>query len=177
MDLDLILIKEIVIVDPPTKYTIAYKKPKFDSNGKAVLKQDYYLTSNLFFNSNMSFHITSKITTECKRMLYPYLKGLPELEKMRTEMEIHRDKDIDLDNVGFFWRKLIMDILKTPTSRQLVNAHKRKSEIITVNCIFDDNTKTVLEHNEKFFKGENKIVLRIYGRVKTEQKELDLFFI
>jgi hypothetical protein len=171
------LIKEIIIDNPPHKWSLVYKKQKFDSKGKLVTHQDYYLTANLFYSDRTSFHITSKIIYETKEFLLPYLKGLPELEKMRTEMEIYNTKDVDLDNRWFFFYKLILDILKTPTSKQIDRALKYKKPIITTNTIYDDNTKSVSEFNCKFLKGNNKIVFRIFGRVKTEQKELSLFFI
>lgn len=173
----LILIKEIVILNPPSKWTLVYKKDKFNSKGEKVTKQDYYLTANLFYSDRSSFHIISKIIYETKEFLYPYLKGLPELEKMETEMEFHSKKDIDLDNRFFFFYKLILDILKTPTSKQIIRAEKYKKPIITTNTVYDDNTKYVGGFNCVFFKGEDKIVFRIFGRIKSTQKELDLFFI
>jgi len=122
MGTDLVLIKEIVVVDPPTKWTLAYKKEKFNSKGDLVTKQDFYLTGNLFYSDRSSFHITSKIIQESKEFLFPYLKGLPELEKMRLEFEYHHLKHIDLDNKANYWIKLVFDILKTPTQRQLIKA-------------------------------------------------------
>lgn len=176
MNQDLVLIKEVVIDNPPNKWTLYYKKEKFDSKGKLVTHQDFYLTANLFYSDRTSFHITSKIIQETKEYLYPFLKSLPELERLRTEMEFYNIKDIDLDNRWFFWYKLILDILKTPTQKQIDRAVKYKKPIITTSTIYDDNTKSVSEFNCKFIKGENKIVFRVYGRVKSEQKELDLFF-
>jgi len=170
------LIKEIVIPNPPTKWTLNYKKEKFDKDGKLITHQDFYLTANLFYSDRTSFHITSKIIHETKEYLLPFLKGLPELEKMRTEMDIISTKDVDLDNKWFFYYKLILDILKTPTKKQIDRALKYNKPIITTNTIYDDNTKCVDEFNCKFFKGESKIILRIYGKVKIEQPKLDLFF-
>lgn len=171
------LIKEIIIPNPPTKWTLVYKKEKFDANGKLITKQDFYLTANLFYSDRSSFHITSKIIYETKEFLLPFLKGLPELEKMETEMEFHCKKDIDLDNRFFFFYKLILDILKAPTERQIKRALMYKKPIITTNTIYDDNTKYVNGFNCKFIKGEDKIVFRIFGRVKNEQKTLDLFVV
>ena len=170
------LIKEIIILSPPTKYTLAYKKPKFDSKGKLITHQDFYLTGNLFYSDRTSYHLTSKIINESKKYLLPFLQGLPELEKMRTEMEIYSLKHIDLDNKWFYYYKLILDILKTPTKKQIERAFKNKKPIITTNTIYDDNTKYVNEFNCKFFKGESKIVFRIYGVTKSTQEQLDLFF-
>lgn len=170
---DLVLIKEIVIIDPPTKWTLNYKKEKFNSKGDKVEKQDFYLTGNLFYSDRTSYHITSKIITESKEFLLPYLKGLPELDKMRLDFEYHKTSHIDLDNKANYWIKLLLDILKTPTARQEKNA---KKQIITTNTIADDNTKCIDQINLKFVFGEHKMIFRIYGRIKSEQKTMDLFF-
>lgn len=177
MGTDLVLIKEIVVEDPPTKWTLTYKKEKFDSKGNLVTKQDFYLTGNLFYSDRSSFHITSKIIQESKEFLFPYLKGLPELEKMRLEFEYHHLKDIDLDNKFSYWGKILLDILKTPTQKQINRALQYKKPIITTNTITDDNTKCIDEIRLKFVKTEHKMIIRIFGRVKSEQKTMDLFFI
>lgn len=177
MGTDLVLIKEIMIVDPPTKWTLAYKKEKFNSKGELVTKQDFYLTGNLFYSDRSSFHITSKIIQESKEFLFPYLKGIPELAKMRLEFEYHHLKDIDLDNKFSYWGKILLDILKTPTQKQINRALQYKKPIITTNTITDDNTKCIDEIRLKFVKSEHRMIIRIFGRVKSEQKELPLFFI
>jgi hypothetical protein len=166
------LIREIVIDDPPTKYQLVYKKEKFDSKGKLVTHQDFYLTGNLFYSDRTSFHITSKIIQESKEFLFKYLKGFPNLDKMRFEFEYHSMKDIDLDNKANYWIKLFLDILKTPSQKQINRALTYKKPIITTNSITDDNTKCIDEINLKYFKGEHKMVFRIYGRVKSEQKTI-----
>jgi hypothetical protein len=171
------LIKEIIILDPPTKWTLKYKKPKYDSKGDLVEKQDFYLTGNLFYADRTSYHITSKIINESKEFLFPYFSRLPELEKMRLDFEYHKTTHIDLDNKSSYWIKLILDILKTPSSRQLANAIKHKKPIITTNTIADDNTKCIDEINTKFVLSEHKMIIRIYGRVKSTQTEMPLFFI
>lgn len=171
------LIKEIVIPNPPTKYTIKYKKPKFDKDGKLITHVDYYLTSNLFVNNTLSYHVTSKIITDTKRFLYGYMKGIPPLELMSLDIIYRSTKDIDLDNKAYFFRKLFMDILKTPTSRQMLKANTRGNDIITTRTIPDDNTKHVRRYSEVFEYGEHAIIFRIYGRVKDTQEELNLFFV
>lgn len=177
MNHELELIKEIVFVDPPTKYVLQYKKPKFDKDGNPIKKQDFYLTGNLFYADRTSYHITSKIIQSCKRYLFENMPKLPELEKMNLEFEYHSMKHIDLDNKISFWRKLFLDIVKTPTPRQIENAKSRKKEIITTNTIPDDNTKYHTKCSEEFFHGEHKMVIRIYGRVKSTQTEIPFFFV
>jgi len=174
---DLILIKEIVLDNPPHKYTRVFKKPKVNRKGETILKQDYYLTGNLFYADKSSFHLISKIIDESKDYLHPYLKGLPELEKMRLEFEYHKMQDIDLDNKASYWVKLMLDILKTPTQKQIARATRYKKKIVTTNTIKDDNTKCISGINLKFVKGEHKMIFKIYGKVKDEQKKMDLFFV
>jgi len=168
------LIKEIIIPRPPTFYQIKKVKKSLEAGHDVYDK--YYLTSNLFFNNNTSYHIISKIVQDCKIFLLPYLKGLPEIEKMKLEIEINRMKHIDLDNVSYFWKKLFLDILKTPSKRQIDNSVKRNKNIITTNTIEDDTTKFVVEFSDKFNIGEDRLIFRIYGRVKSEQTEMNLFF-
>lgn len=172
---DLVLIKEIIIENPPTDYTIYYKKLKYDKKGNLIKYVRYYLTGNLFYSNSGSIHTVRKIVYETKEYLFPYLKGLPELEKLRLEFEYYDVKDVDLDNRASFWIKIFMDILKTPTSRQLLRASKEKNPkpIITTNTISDDDTKCIDEIKLKYVNGERKIIFRIYGRAKSQQKTLE----
>lgn len=168
------LIKEIIIESPPTFYIIK-KKRASEKLGYDVFDK-HYLTANLFFNNNLSFFVVSKIIRDCKKFLLEKSGYIPPLEKMRLEIEIHASKHIDLDNRAYFWKKLFMDILKTPTTKQLSKASEKNREIITMNVIYDDSTQYVDDFRETFKYGGNFLIFRIYGRVKSEQKELDLFF-
>jgi len=175
MSEELKLIKEIVIDNPPTDYTIYYKTLKYDNKGKLIEYVRYYLTGNIFYSNSGNIHTTRKIVYETKEYLFEYLKGLPKLEKLRLEFEYHDTKHVDLDNRASFWIKIFLDILKSPTSRQLTRASKEKKPkpIITTNTIVDDDTKCIDEIKMKYFNGERKLVFRIFGREKSEQKELD----
>jgi hypothetical protein len=178
MNDDFVLIKEIIIENPPTFYQI--KKVKKSKEAGEDIYTKYYLTSNLFFNNATSFHVISKIVYDCKLFLRDKIGYLPPLEKMRLEIEVHRNKNIDLDNVAYFWKKLLLDILKTPTQRQLEKEKEKKEkyrkEIITLNVIHDDTTHYIDDIRETFKFGGNFLIFRIYGRAKSEQKSLDLFF-
>lgn len=178
MNDDFVLIKEIVIENPPTYYQIKQVK-----NSKAAgedIYTKYYLTANLFFNNATSFHVISKIVYDCKLFLRDKIGYLPPLEKMRLEIEIHASKHIDLDNRSYFWKKLLLDILKTPTQRQLAKEAQKEAkyqkEIITLNVIYDDTTQYIDDIRETFKFGGNFLIFRIYGRAKSEQKSLDLYF-
>lgn len=178
MNDDFVLIKEIIIENPPTYYQI--KKVKKSKKAGEDIYTKYYLTSNLFFNNATSFHVISKIVYDCKLFLRDKIGYLPPLEKMRLEIEVHRSKNIDLDNVAYFWKKLLLDILKTPTQRQLAKESEKEAkyqkEIITLNVIYDDTTQYIDDIRETFKFGGNFLIFRIYGRAKSEQKALDLFF-
>ncbi|MNY20559.1 hypothetical protein D3C86_1540450 [compost metagenome] len=101
---------------------------------------------------------------------------MPEIEKMDVDFFYYKPEHIDLDNKLFFWKKLIFDILKTPTPKQIKNAQERKKEIITTNTIPDDNTKVICNVSEHFELGEHRMVIKIYGRIKSTQVEMPLFF-
>ena len=170
------LIKEIVILNPPTYYAIK-KVKKSKELGEDVFTK-YYLTSNLFFNNATSFHIISKIVQECKIYLRDNIGYLPPLEKMKLEIEYHSLKAIDLDNRLYFWNKLFLDIIKTPTPKQLEKANngKYKKEIITLNVLHDDTTDFINEISYKHKKDSLKLIFRVYGITKSTQEQLDLFF-
>lgn len=175
MDSNLQLIKEIIILDPPTFYFVPYKKLKVDKDGNEIEGIKYYLTGNLFYSDAGSIFTVRKIIQECKEYLLPYLRGLPKLEKMRFEFEYHHTRNIDLDNKFSFWGKIFLDILKTPTEKQINRAIKFKNKVITTNTIPDDNTKYVQGFSVDWKRGEHKMIFRIYGRYTSEQKEMDLF--
>jgi hypothetical protein len=181
MNDDFVLIKEIVILDPPTYYSI--KKVKKSKKAGEDVYDKHYLTGNLFYIQNVSYHVISKITHDVKLFLAEKIGFVPELEKMRLEIEYHRTTHIDLDNKIYFWKKLLLDILKSPTQRQLENVKKKRSEgkkvndIISLNVIPDDSSKYFDYCTERFVVGEHKLVIRIFGRPKVQQEKLDLFFV
>lgn len=174
MNTDLVLIKEVIIENPPTFYQI--KKVKKSKEAGQDIFDKHYLTANLFYNQNVSYHIISKIVYDCKLFLRDKIGYLPPLEKMRLEIEIHASKHIDLDNRAYFWKKLLLDILKTPTSKQILKAEQFKKEAISLNVIHDDTTQYIDDIRETFKHGGNFLIFRIYGRAKSEQKTMDLFF-
>lgn len=176
MNDDFVLIKEIIIESPPTFYQI--KKVKKSKEAGVDVYDKFYLTANLFFNNATSFHIISKIVQEVKIYLRDKIKYLPPLEKMRLEVEYHSLKAVDLDNRLYWWTKLFLDIIKTPTARQIEKATngKYKKEIITLNVLYDDTTDYIDEIKWSHKKDTPKLIFRVYGRVKSEQASLDLFF-
>jgi len=169
---DLVLIKEIVYLDPPSYYQQNYKRVKFTKGGKLVEYIRHHFSANLFFSQSLSPFTLRQIVYDQKKYLYQNMRGLPKLEKAMVEFEYYRPTDLDLDNKFFFWIKLFLDVLKTPTDRQKLSAEKYKKPVVTVNCVDDDNTKCIKKGSYKFDKGEHKMVFRLYGKLKAEQKEL-----
>lgn len=175
MENDLPLIKEIVIDDPPTYWDLVFKKPKYDKEGKLITHSRYYLTANLFYSDKGSYHITQNIVNDCKMWLYEKIRGLPELEKMRIEVEYNHIKHIDVDNKIYFWVKLLLDVLKKPTQKQIDSTKRYKKQIITTNTIYDDSSKYIDDIRMTFKNGQHRMIIRIFGRVANEQSKINLF--
>jgi hypothetical protein len=172
MDLDLITI--ITIEKPPKKYekwvnkkVIVNRKWTGERKMKKVV---YYLTANLFFDRNV--WVVHEIKSAVKRHIKPYFDNIPKLEKMQLDIIFSRQtQTYDLDNM-YFWEKVILDLLKTPTSKQLLNAYKRGNDIITCEVLKDDTVQYVDKINKSFVLGKNEIIIKIYGRKLNEQVKL-----
>lgn len=165
-------IKTIVIPDPPTKY-IVKSKTKIDPKTGKLKADTHYLTANLFYADKIHYHLKSKIVKFSKDYLFIFFQGLPKLEKMKINVIYSRpDDNFDLDNKAYYWTKIALDIFKTPSSRQLLNAHKKGNDIVTINCLPDDTVKYLDEINMKYVKGEHSLVFEIYGRKMDEQKKM-----
>ncbi len=162
-------------MDPPTKYIVKAKNKVDEATGK--LKTDtYYLTENLFFGSNtVHYMVGYKIINYCKEYLILHLRGLPKLLKCRIHLDYYRmDTTWDLDNKGFFWIKFVQDLLKTPSNKQLINAQNRGTKIKSLCVIRDDTVKYIDELRVKYYHGEHKMVIRIYGIKEDVQGELNI---
>ena len=166
------LIKRIVIKDPPTKYVKTVTRRKKGSK-KKNLEDVYYLTANLFYSNNMHFTIRSDIVNSMKGFLMEYIKDIPKLSKMRLYVTYSRKTDSwDLDNKIYFWQKILLDLFKTPSSKEILRARKYNKVIRTLEVIPDDSCKYVDELNSKYVKGEHMLIIEIYGRLEETQKEL-----
>lgn len=165
------LVKEIIIKDPPTKYVKRVTRRKAGSKKKG-LEDVYYLTANLFYSNDVHFSLRSDIVNNVKGFLHEYLKDVPKLDKMRLDIVYQRPTDnFDLDNKIYFWQKILLDLMKTPTDREVKKALRYKKEIKTLRIIKDDSVKYVPELNSKYIKGEHLIKISIYEL----NKEINLF--
>lgn len=166
------LIKKIIIKDPPTKYIKRVQRRKKGSKKKS-LEDVYYLTANLFYSGDTHFSVRSEIINAMKNYLHEYLDNIPKCEKMRLKLTYYRmSDDWDLDNKGYFWQKILLDLFKTPTSREIKRAEKYKKQIKTLEVIKDDSVRYVDELTLKYEKGEHAIVIEIYGRLANVQQKL-----
>lgn len=157
------LIETIEIVNPP------YKFSKY--NSKKKVKEDHYLSANLYFTRDQ--WLKNSIKKECLRYLYPHFKGLPKLSKMRIDIEVHSYKtQFDLDNKAYYWIKIVLDLLKTPSSKQLKNAYLKGNDIVSVNVLDDDTVKFVDAINMRYVSGGDKLVFKIYGVLLEVQGKL-----
>lgn len=167
-------IKEVVIMNPPTKYVDRKRKVIDEKTGK--LREDvYYLTANLFYAGGLHYSLQAKIVKEVKYYLAHNFASLPKLERMRVEVVYYSPKDnFDLDNKLYFWVKLFLDIIKTPSNKQIINSAKKRRAIPTVSKMKDDTVRYIDQINMKYKKGEHKLVFIIYGRRENEQKKMTL---
>ena len=165
------LIKEVIINDPPTKY-VTYSKREIDPKTGKFKKNVIYLTANIFY-ANVNYWTKNKIVDEIKGYLMPYFKDMPELTKMRLEFVYSRNtENWDIDNKGYFWVKILLDLFKIPSSRQIINARKRNKIIKTLNILQDDTVKYFEGFSADFVKGKHQLIFRIYGIEKIKQEKL-----
>ena len=156
------LIKEVIIIDPPTKHTKTAKR-KIDAKTGKLKKTVTYLTANMFY-SNVGFMLRYEIVNEVKDFLIPYFKDIPKLDKMKLELIYSRKNDnFDIDNKGYFWVKVLLDLFKTPTDNQLKKARSKGKRIKTLSILKDDTAKYFTGFSARYEKGEHKLIFKIYG--------------
>lgn len=172
--------KTITFPDPPMFYEYV-RKNKVEvlvnkKTGKKTVRKKttrHYLTANIFYAGDTHFSLRSKIVNYAKNYLMVFCSELPKLEKCQVEIiYYHPDAMFDIDNKGYFWLKCFMDLLKTPTSKELVKAKKYGNFIKSMNVLDDDNTKHFDRFSVQYQKGAHKMDIKITGRLKNLQKSL-----
>lgn len=162
-----------VFPDPPAYYDKKNHKIKCDDKGRVIEFDRHYLTANLWYSSDMHFSLKYKIIDFAKAWLMPHMAEIPKIEKCRIVVTYHHPSDaFDLDNKVYFWAKLILDIMKTPTSKQIIQAQKYDREIFTINSLIDDKVKFMNGINMKYKTGPAAIELKIKGRLESTQQSL-----
>lgn len=165
-------IYHVTISDPPTKYIIENKKKKVDKKGEIKKDAVYYLTANLFYDGT-HWAIKSKVVNFAKDWIIWFLKDMPKIQKCDIEITYHHPTDtFDLDNKVYFWIKIILDLMKTPTSGQIKNAEKYSNDIKTIRTLPDDTVRFVDGINMRYKKGAPAIEIKINGRKQEEQTQL-----
>lgn len=156
------LVKEIIIDNPPTKY-VDRKKTKIDPKTGKLKENTHYLTANIFY-SGIPHYLRSKIINAIKEYLINYMVDIPKLQKARIVLIYSKPQDtFDLDNKAYFWLKVFLDLLKTPSKRQITNAAKKRRSIKSVNCLPDDTVRYIDDIQLKYEKGSHRLIIRIYG--------------
>lgn len=157
--------KKITIYSPMKK--IVEWKPKKKK------EEVTYLTANLFTSDRIHFAVKRKIYDKCKTYLLEHLTDIPKLQSIEMDITYYDNgQQWDVDNRDFFWRKLIMDILKTPTEKQEERAMGYGREIITLRVLPDDNVK-YYKGGKHYYGGRgDMMVIEMRGELQMEQQGL-----
>lgn len=132
----------------------------------------YYLTANLFYDGT-HWAVKNKIMKFVKEWLLPHIQEIPKLEKAEICLTYyHTSEGFDLDNKLYFWVKVLLDIMKTPTSAQILKSQEYNNEIITINSLKDDSVRFVPKINMAFERGQTALEIKITGRLANVQETL-----
>lgn len=164
--------KTIRIMDPETYFDITSKRTIDEKTGR-LKNTRYYLSANLWFGAKIHYHTQKKINDFCKNYLLMYCQGLPKLDKLRIKITyFSTTPTFDLDNKAFFWMKIFLDLLKTPTNKQLLAAQKKGYKIIHLDILHDDNVQFVDSIKWKYKNGPHELRFELKGRKSNVQKRL-----
>lgn len=131
------------IRNPPLSVSISGKK--------------YYLNANIFY-SGVKPWVRSTIVDQCKKFLEPYFKACPLLDDgpYCSQIVYCSDKDIDLDNKCYFWRKIIHDLLCEKRA-------KDNSPSIKLGKIKDDSTRFFMSNEDVFYStSDTRMIFSIF---------------
>lgn len=165
-------ILHITIGDPPTKFIIPNKKGKLDKDGEVKKDTVIYLSNNVFYGG-VHFSVRNKVVDYFKDWMFPFMQGMPKLDRCTIEITYHQPTDMfDLDNKVGFIAKILLDVLKTPSSKQIITAQKYKRSIVTLNVLPDDSVRYVDEIVMRYKKGASAIEIKICGIKNNDQGNL-----
>jgi len=152
------------ILNPPTKY-IHQRKTK-----PAIT---YYLTNNVFYGGTVHWSVQRKVINYAKDSIIFYFTHIPEMRKCRLELIYHSPKaGFDLDNKAGFWIKMILDIMKVPSDKEIINAKNYGNKIKTVSVLPDDSCKYIDDIRMRYVKGAHKLEVIIHGILLDKQEKL-----
>jgi hypothetical protein len=167
-------ILKIKLYDVPTKLVVKLKNPKIRVSKKTgkqtiVTQNTYYLTANVFYAQG-HFSTRVKVTDYAKDYLISRLPFIPKLEKCIVKLTYHDPLDnFDLDNKLYFWCKMLLDILKTPSQKQIIRANKYRKPVKTLNVLQEDTVRHVDFIQMQYKTGIKALEIEILGRKKSEQ--------
>jgi len=168
-------------IDNPPRHLDITAKRKVDPKTLQLKKTRYYLTGNLFYSDKLHFTTRIRIVNEIKKHLLPFFQ--PVLEqlngKQMTNVKLslvcmRHDDNFDLDNWESFWKKIILDMLKTPTDKMIEKAKRFKSELIHLSVIPDDRTKHVNHFETRFVQRGNMMIVFIDADPVVTSNQLSL---
>lgn len=138
-------------------------------------KTRHYLTGNLFYSDQLHFTTRTMIVNEVKKILTPHFRSqnIPVLTNVKLSLVCMRhDDNFDLDNWESFWKKIILDLLKTPTPKMIEKGKKYRTEMIHLNILPDDRAKHVKHFETKFVQRGNMMVIILEGEKQVTQSEI-----
>ena len=155
-----------IVIEQPINKIEFFKKRSGDTD-------TYYISANNIFSEKIHFAVKLKIQAQLKTFVLPYFKDVPKLETMTMDIVYYSNRtQWDIDNKDYVWRKIILDLFKTPTSKQILKAEKYNNEIITLNILPEDNVKHYLGGSHYYGGRGDKMEITIKGTLLNEQKEL-----
>lgn len=162
----------IVISDPPTKYVFHRQREKINDDGSVKKEKVEYLTANLFYG-DQHWSVRYTVVNYAKDWIIPFLQKMPKIQKCKIEITYYYPTDgFDLDNKLYFWIKIILDVMKTPNSDEILKAQKYKNTVKSIDKIQDDSVRFVDEIKMKYQRGAPALELKIIGILKDEQGTL-----
>lgn len=155
-----------IIIEEPIKKIEFWKKRKQEF-------QVFYISANNIFSERIHFSQKLKIQEHLKEFMLPFFKDIPKLETMTLDIVYFDNRtQWDIDNKDYVWRKVMLDLFKTPTSKQILKARKYNKEILTLNILPEDNVKHYLGGSHYYGGKGNKMEITIKGMLLNEQKEI-----
>ena len=163
--------KTFVLPDPPSQMVVTAKN-KIDPKTKKLKKDVYYLTTNIYYGQ-IHWTIRWKAVDLAKTYLVSILPEIPKMEKLEIEITYyHPDASFDLDNKLGFWVKVLFDLFKEPTTKQILKSRQSGYPIKTIGIIKDDDCKHISRIIMQYAIGEHKMEITILGRLKKEELKL-----
>lgn len=150
----------LVIPNPPEYVDMVGKR--IDKETLQPKVKRYYLTANIFY-AGVHERVRMHIVEQVRQFLQPYIARIPVLDNPPYQLEIHycRYKDIDVDDVGFFWNKVIADMLAPPRLKRKKGDPKNRPLPVDTRPrkLHDDNSKYINRVSYEYFCTEEHVLV------------------